>query len=72
MSLIYVTVAFEIVVYFEEIGKVGDLHPGCTTVDPKSFVYQFLTTLDERERGVPNEVIKERGERVTNVTRIIT
>ena len=30
------------------------------TVDPKSFVYQFLATLDEGEQGIPNEGDKRR------------
>ena len=42
------------------------------TLGPKSFDYQFLATLDEREKGIPNEGIKEGGEWVTNMTRIIT
>ena len=41
-------------------------------IDPKSFDYQFLATLDERGQGIPKIGIKEGGERVTNVTRIIT
>ena len=39
---------------------------------PKSFVYQFFDTLDERGQVVPNEGDKRGGERVNNVTRIIT
>ena len=42
------------------------------TLVPKSFDYQFLDTLDERGQGIPTMWIKEGGERVTNVTRIIT
>ena len=41
------------------------------TVDPKYFDYLFLATLDERGQGIPTMGIKEGGERVTNVTRII-
>ena len=42
------------------------------TLDPKPFDYQFLATLDERGQGIPTMGIKEGGERVSNVTRIIT
>ena len=42
------------------------------TLDPKPFDYPFLATLDERGQGIPKIGIKEGGERVTNVTRIIT
>ena len=42
------------------------------TVDPKSVDYQFLATLDERGQGIPNDGDKRGGERVSNVTRIIT
>ena len=42
------------------------------TLDPKSFDYKFLATLDGRGQVIPNDGDKERGERVTNVTRIIT
>ena len=44
-----------------------------TTLDPQSFEYQFLTTLDERGQSIPTMGIKEGGgERTTKVTRIIT
>ena len=31
------------------------------TLDPKSFVYQFLATLDERGQGIPDDGDKRGG-----------
>ena len=39
----------------------GFLNLRCT-VDPKSFDYQFLDTLDERGQGIANEVDKRGGQ----------
>ena len=44
--------------------RVNNIFCQITTVDPKSFVYQFLATLDERGQFIPNDE--------DNVTRIIT
>ena len=38
------------------------------TLNPKSFYYEFLATLDKRGQGIPNYGDKRGGERVSNVT----
>ena len=53
-------------------GEGGVMGGKCTTVTSKCFEYQFLATLYERGKEVQALGIKERGERVADVTRIIT